>query len=102
MNFPGEDYNSFIKTQISRRTKNGTRIHVNLPGEAKRTRTHQNFQESFFKIPQDTYDFAGEKNVIRTDQIFQEILSKISLEHIRFSRRKKNQKNRSKFPGELS
>ena len=54
------------------------------------------------KFRKNTYDFPGERNIIRIDQNFQEILSKISLEHVRFSRRKKNHKNRSNFPGELS
>ena len=40
--------------------------------------------------------------MISMDQIFQDIWSKISLEHIRFSGRKKYNKNRSSFPGELS
>ena len=63
--------------------------HINFPGEAKCTRTHQ---------------FPGElsQNSARTHTIFQEILSKILLEHIRFSRGKKYHKNRSNFPGERS
>ena len=41
--------------------------HINFPGEGKRTRTHQNFQESFLKIPQEHIgfdDFPGGKNII--------------------------------------
>ena len=35
--------------------------------EMHKNRTHQNFQESFLKIPQDNiYDFPGGKNIIRT------------------------------------
>ena len=76
MNFP-EEAIIILKEHIkfSRRTKNGTRTHVNFPGEAKCTRTHQNFQENFLKIPQ---------------------------EHIRFSRSKNYYKNRSNFLRELS
>ena len=46
---------------------------INFPGEAKCTRTHQNFHESFLKISQ---------------------------EHIQFSRRKQFHKNRSNFLGD--
>ena len=49
-----------------------------------------------------THTIPGGRNIIRTDQIFQEILSKVSLEHIKFSRKKKYHKNRSNFPRELS
>ena len=69
----------------------------------------QNLQEhikisrrAFSKLCKNTYDFPGAKNIIKKDQIFQEMLSKILLEQIRFSRRKKYHKNRSNFPGELS
>ena len=59
-------------------------------------------RRAFSKFRKNTYDFLGEKNIVRIDQNFQDILSKISLEHVRFFRRKKNNKNRSNFPGELS
>ena len=73
-NFSGEPKMVQEHIKFSRRTNNGIRTHINFPGEAKCTRTHQNFQESFLKIPQ---------------------------EHLRFSRRKKYHKNRSTFPGDL-
>ena len=79
-----------------------TRTHINFPVEAKRTRIHQKFQESFLRIPQEHIRFSSILNITRTDQIFQEILPKISLEYIRFSRRKKSNKSRSNFPGDLS
>ena len=44
------------------------------------------------KFRKNTYNFSGGKSW--EDQIFQEILSKISLEHIRFSRRNKYHKNK--------
>ena len=46
MNFQGQDI-ILLKGHIkfSRITKNGTKTHVNFLGEAKCTRTHQNFQE---------------------------------------------------------
>ena len=71
-----------------------------------RFRLYQNTSKSisrraFLKFRKNTYNFLGGENIIRTDEIFHEILSKISIEHIRFSSRKKNNKNRSNFPGEL-
>ena len=56
--------------KLSRRLGCNKITHTSLLGEAKRIRTHQNFQKIFLKIPQ---------------------------EHIRFSRRKKYHKSRSNF-----
>ena len=69
--FSRRRYNSFIRTRhFFQKNQKWYKflVHINFPGEAKCTRTHQNFQDSFLKIPQ---------------------------EHIRFSRRKKCNKNRS-------
>ena len=44
-----------------RRTKNITRTNINFPAEAKGTRTHQNFQESFPSFRKNIYDFPGGK-----------------------------------------
>ena len=62
---------------------------MNFPGEPKMV------QENIF---------PGEANCTRTQifQNFQESFLKILQEHMRFSRRKKYNKNRSNFPGERS
>ena len=88
--------------EFSRRRHNSIiRIHVNFQ---KNVLEHIKISRraAFSIFRKNTYDFPGGRNIIRTDQIFQEILSKISLEHIRFSRRKNYHKNISNFPGGLS
>ena len=59
-------------------------------------------RRAFSKFCKNTYYFREEKNTIRIYQIFQESFLKIPQEYIRFSRRKKYNKNRSTFPGECS
>ena len=104
-------YKKYIK--FSRRTKNGTRTHINFPGYTKRTRTHQNFQGERSQISSRTFSRRkkypitrskisrkASQNCAKTHTNFQDEINNLRKDKISRGAFQKSCKNTYNFSGD--